>query len=104
MKTLHLNLRRKWFDMILSGEKLEEYREMSVYWSDRFLINHKGVICKWDTITFSNGYAKNRNQFVIELKEIKMDMGKTQWGAELHKIYFVLYLGKIINEEQLPKI
>lgn len=36
-KTLHLNLKKKWFDMIKSGEKLEEYRDTSVYWCSRFL-------------------------------------------------------------------
>lgn len=34
-KTLHLNLKKKWFDMILSGEKTEEYREIKGYWIDR---------------------------------------------------------------------
>lgn len=28
MKTLHLVLKKRWFDMILSGEKKEEYREI----------------------------------------------------------------------------
>lgn len=97
MKTLHLNLKRKWFDMILSGEKKEEYREMSIYWGNRFLINHEGVICNWGTITFSNGYAKNRDQFVVELKGIRVDFGKTEWGAEIQNRYFVLHIGKIIN-------
>lgn len=35
--TLHLNLKRKWFDMIVSGEKLEEYREIKPYWINRLL-------------------------------------------------------------------
>ena len=38
MKALHLNLKRKWFDMILSGYKKEEYREIKAYWINRFLI------------------------------------------------------------------
>lgn len=37
MKTLHLTLKKKWFDMILSGEKVEEYREIKDYWAVRFL-------------------------------------------------------------------
>ena len=28
-KILHLTLKKKWFDMIASGEKKEEYREMT---------------------------------------------------------------------------
>ena len=33
MKVLHLVLKRKWYDMIASGEKIEEYREIKPYWS-----------------------------------------------------------------------
>ena len=35
MKTLKLTLTRKWFDMILRGEKKEEYREIKPYWEQR---------------------------------------------------------------------
>ena len=40
MKTLTLSLKKQWFDMIKSGEKKEEYREMSLYWKCRFLPNY----------------------------------------------------------------
>ena len=36
-KTLHLVLKRKWWDMIASGEKKEEYREVCHYWAIRLL-------------------------------------------------------------------
>jgi len=36
-KTLHLTLKKKWFDMIASGEKKEEYRELKPYWVERLL-------------------------------------------------------------------
>jgi hypothetical protein len=31
MKTLNLVLKKKWYDMIESGEKTEEYRELKSY-------------------------------------------------------------------------
>ena len=31
MSTLHLTLKKQWFDMILSGEKTEEYRDIKPY-------------------------------------------------------------------------
>lgn len=37
MKTLDLVLKRKWFDMIASGEKTEEYREIKPYWVKRLI-------------------------------------------------------------------
>lgn len=35
MKQLVLTMNGKWFDMILSGEKKEEYREFKPYWMKR---------------------------------------------------------------------
>lgn len=35
--TLHLVLKGKWYDMIASGEKKEEYREIKPYWRNRFV-------------------------------------------------------------------
>lgn len=101
--TLHLNLKRKWFDMILEGEKKEEYREIKPFWDKRLfhlfpqIIRNEVFYPIVDTITFSNGYAKDRPQFVIELKGIEKQLGKTYWGAEEGKRYYVLQLGKIIQ-------
>ena len=36
-KSLHLVLKRKWYDMIDSGIKTEEYREIKPYWEKRLL-------------------------------------------------------------------
>ena len=93
-QTLHLNLTKKWYDMILSGEKKEEYRELSDYWKIRMKnVRTKNI----QTITFSNGYAKNRRQFVIELLYISIRTGIIEWGAENDKVYFVIHLGKLLK-------
>lgn len=34
---LTLPIKKKWFDMILSGEKKEEYREIKEYYDVRFV-------------------------------------------------------------------
>jgi hypothetical protein len=118
MKKLHLNLKRKWFDMILSGEKKEEYREIKDSMVSKFINWQKtgatrgyftemiklygfGAffyperdVKKYDTIIFSNGYKKDRPQFEIELKSIKIGYGNPEWGAEKDKLYFVLELGE----------
>ncbi len=36
-KTLHLPLKKEWYDMIERGEKKEEYRKVNPYWCKRFL-------------------------------------------------------------------
>jgi hypothetical protein len=37
MKILHATLKGKWFDMIASEEKKEEYRELKEYWGKRLI-------------------------------------------------------------------
>ena len=37
MQVLHLTLKRHWFNMILSGEKKDEYREIKEYWVKRLI-------------------------------------------------------------------
>ena len=101
--TIHLNLKRKWFDMILSGEKIEEYRDIKPFYDKRFealfptIIRNEVYYPIIDSITFSNGYAKDRPQFVVKIKEIEKNIGKTFWGAELGKRYYVFHLGEILK-------
>ena len=56
METLHLNLKKKWFDMIKSGEKKEEYREITEYWAVRFIDFRHGM------------YSDNLDEFITDLK------------------------------------
>ncbi|WP_435263028.1 hypothetical protein [Tenacibaculum sp. nBUS_03] len=101
--TIHLNLKRKWFEMILNGEKKQEYREIKPFWDKRFwhlfpqVIKGETYLPIVDTITFSNGYAKDRPQFVIELLGLEKSTGKQEWGAEKGIEYYVFQLGKIIK-------
>ena len=95
MSTLHLNLHKKFFDMILSGEKPEEYREFKDCWIRRL---KKAKLAGAKTITFSNGYRKDRRQFVIEWPEYRIGFGQTRWGADSQReLRFVLTLGKILS-------
>ena len=111
MSELHLTLKAKWFDMILSGKKKEEYREVKDYWIKR-LAGIKGcgtgynfaLLCsvankckQFDHIVFKNGYAKDARMMKIECKGINVDEGKKQWGAILKQRVFVIKLGKIIE-------
>jgi len=104
MKTLHLNLKAKWFGMIFRGEKPEEYRDIKPYWKKRLShlfpqeIRGETLYPIVDSITFSNGYAEDRPQFVIELKGIEIREGNPEWGAQEGKKYFVLKLGEILQD------
>ena len=101
MKTLNLVLKKKWYDMIASGEKTEEYRELKSYWWNRFSCvvetedhyTYREII-HYDKVTFYLGYAKNRPSMTFAVKDITIRPGRTEWGAEKGKMYFVIKLGK----------
>lgn len=92
MKILYLTLKRKWFDLIKSGQKTEEYREIKPYWEKRLKDKHFDCVC------FKNGYSADVPQFAIELKAIEIKEGREEWGAEKGVKYFTLKLGKIIEQ------
>lgn len=126
MNTLHLNLRKQWFEMIFLGIKKEEYREIKPFWFSRLFkdghtntkirkgaciglnnensatwFNYKNgyyfEFIDFETITFSNGYSRDRPQFEIEFKGIEIREGNLKWGAEPGKKYFVLNLGEVLS-------
>jgi len=97
-KILHLTLKKKWFDMILSGEKTEEYRERKLYWRNRLFDK------KFDIVRFTNGYGKDKPSFDIEAKDIFTTCGIIKWGAEPRVIYYTISLGKILETRNIkPK-
>jgi hypothetical protein len=50
-KTLHLILKYKWFDKIVSGDKASEYRECSEHWNKILSQKH------YDEVVFHRGYT-----------------------------------------------
>jgi hypothetical protein len=109
MKILNLTLKKQWFDMILSGEKAEEYREIKQYWMTRLTNKKKTGPLEWKStprkdythILFRNGYSKTAPEMLIKLKEITMRTGKPEWGAIDGEVYFVLLLGAIIRTKNI---
>ena len=105
---LTLPIKKKWFDMIKSGEKKEEYREIKPYWTKRFENNLNEVVLNMNyrypmiesakgTVIFKNGYQKNASKIKCEIN-IKVNIGKLEWGAEPNKSYYVL---KILRVEKI---
>lgn len=98
-KPIQMPLTKKWFDMILAGEKKEEYRSPKPYWSKR--------LAKWPyektAIEFRNGYGKKVPAMVVEIKNIVFGEGREEWGAKKHTNYFVIQLGKILETKNIKK-
>lgn len=91
-ETLTLSLKRKWFDMIASGEKKEEYREIKSFWLLRLT-----PFNRYDAVTFTLGYPPADDmsrRMTFRIKDIHIGYGKTEWGAAPDTQYFVITLGE----------
>lgn len=107
-KVLHLAVSKEWYDLIASGKKREEYREIKPYWEKR-LLDYKALqeyaeknfkelhikkylfphrvpiedVCErfpagFTHVRFTNGYGTNRPS--IEFEVVSITFGKPQHG------------------------
>ncbi|WP_316743732.1 hypothetical protein [Pedobacter antarcticus] len=119
MKTLHLTLKKKWFDMIACGEKKEEYRDLKKYWIRRLIIDlecceyyswggMERVIkdqekCdvtysfdEFDTVIFRNGYAKDAPTITVQCLGISIGPAKPEWSDNWQGKVFIIKLGEVL--------
>ena len=94
-KILHLTLKKKWFDLIASGKKKIEYREIKPYWSVRLVNNWTPKIdilnaIIFDEIHFRNGYRKNSPFMRVEWNGLDI-------GTFDGKLCFAIHLGKVLE-------
>lgn len=114
MKILYLPLKAKYYRMIESGVKPEEYRSDKPYWRKRLLRCYKsidwcddGVSCQtcsvyqkkqfrdYTHVCFRYGYTSRTMTF--EIKDITIGMGKYEWGAPTERKVFIIKLGNRIK-------
>ena len=111
-KTLTLNVSKQWFDMIVAGEKTEEYRVIKPYWASRLvnqqaesgevLFDEFGGYClvigkleykPYTHVLFVKGYPKG-NKPSVEKKIVDITIGKPKKGLcpdkWLDKEFFVI--------------
>lgn len=121
---LTLPIQKRWFDMILSGEKKEEYRDIKEYYETRFQ-NLFGAITIYPSsifsdrskyellqgeavpekirkdsvqeIIFRNGYSKDSKAIKARCR-LRIGKGRPQWGATPDKQYYIL---EILDKEKL---
>lgn len=92
LRVLRLTLKKKWFDMIASGEKREEYREPST-WIDSRVNAWK----EYDVVEFKNGSSPNAPSCVVEYRGYDWHEGKPLWGATPGRRYVVIKLGEVLS-------
>ena len=112
IKILHLNLKKKWFDLIDKGIKKEEYREIKPYWEKR-LVDYKALKANYQAIAlkrymlgfwtdvckaFPKGYTHvlirygYTKQFIIfTIGEIKFGIGNPDWGAPSDSVFIITF-------------
>ena len=89
---LTLPTQGKWFRMLLSGEKKEEYRKLSGYYASRLeKYAETGGRC-----VFRNGYSALSPSFEADFT-VRKGTGRPEWGAEPGKEYYVLSVSGIGN-------
>jgi hypothetical protein len=92
-KILHLPLKAEWYNLIESGIKTEEYREIKPYWIKRLCITDSDFK-HYDKVKFSYGYTKKTMTFLIE--KISKGKGKKEWGAMDDEV-FIITLGNRVE-------
>lgn len=89
-KTLKLTLKKKWFDMIASGIKKEEYRQLKPW----ILARLEGRA--YDAIEFRNGYGPKAPIIRVEWLGWEKGFGRLDWGAGFDEIA-IIRLGAVLE-------
>ena len=115
--TLDLVLKIKWYEMIESGQKREEYRKIGAFWSKRLCVSPTVGKCrervpmckigdvpdiarcwssrKFDFVRFHRAYTSTTMTFSVA--GIEIAEGNPEWGAIPGVKYFVIKLGNRIK-------
>lgn len=120
-RILHLVLIRKWWDMIASGEKPDEYRDITSLYCSRLLVKGDWIYLKqyfeydeekilnvvksdaqrshmnirwrdYDAVCFHRGYTNTT--MLYEFKGTSIGYGNPAWGAPEDDEVFIIKLGK----------
>lgn len=109
MKILHLVLKGKWYDMILSDIKKEEYREIKPFWIKRLCedwlltdvarlvsvmvvmnaekeVNGAYSFKSYSHVCFHRGYTSE--SMIIEIKDISIGIGNKDLGCSKRRGFY----------------
>jgi|WetSurMetagenome_2_1015567.scaffolds.fasta_scaffold00725_25 hypothetical protein len=115
---LILPIKKQWFDMIKSGEKKEEYREIKAYytsrlaklWCNNYLYKEynpkmQELFINWlkdkneiefGQVMFRNGYSADSDNFIAQCG-LRIGTGRTEWGAMEGTEYYIFSIEDIIK-------
>lgn len=112
---LVLPIKKKWFEMIVSGEKKEEYREIKPYYNKclgyevigfpftEAIVENFKSIKEYDEnqfkdieIVLRNGYRGDSPKVKCKCK-LRIGQGKKEWGAQEGENYYILEILEILE-------
>lgn len=116
-KTLHIVCKKNWYQMEESGEKPEDYREITSYWIKRLCRYGNGGFYGVDNNCINGGcpfkmpsctrkaiptdvdkicihYGRTARCMTFECNGIYIGRGVEKWGAPADRKVFILKLGK----------
>ena len=93
--TLDLSLTYKWFDLIASGDKKEEYRELKDFYKKR-LTNLDGSFKNYNYVKFHRGQGSPVTM-TVEYRGVSIGYGNPDWGAPEDREVYIIRLGEIIE-------
>ena len=114
---LILPIKKGWFDLIKSGEKDQEYREIKSFYIKKFIkcsinlgiydmskmeniekvkLDLRYNPINYDFIEFRNGYGKNVPSIMVECENIEIGIGLYVLGAPNYPV-FIIKLGRVLN-------
>ena len=106
---LNLTIRRKWLDMIASGEKREEYRR-----SDNLQVARAWArwVNGWrpdDAVALLRaGYTMNAPSIVVEVVGMTIrgarEVRHPEWGEECGIARFVIRLGRVLHVGEYARV
>lgn len=98
---LTLPIKKKWFDMIKSGEKKEEYRARNDYYYVRF----KKIIDNLEKgqdqyILLRNGYSSKSPTIKIKVENILIGGGEKEWGYIGPEMCFIIKIAEVFEYDR----
>jgi len=108
--TLHLTLKYRWFEMIESGIKREEYRSIKRFWISRLLSNIEYLTTEQDIqavspvfkpfthVKFTLGYQRNAPTMTFAIEGIDIGPAKPEWSDNWPGNVFRIKIGERIEE------
>jgi len=118
--TLHLPIGNSpkyggaWFDLIRTGEKKEEYREVTTFYRERLCSDSRigaqengdlfVIVDQWKglkVLHLTNGYGHSKPQLWAHIEEITIGRGNPEWGAPVDRDVFIIKLGAVFHTKNL---